>query len=233
METKIPLKVETAGAEAESAGVAPAVAASPRAVRAALNRLIIAGRDEIMALDAAAAIVDGAARRTRLREQAKRRVIFQGDLAAAVTALGGAPAQSASSLAKLMARARRVREVMTGPHAGDAYAVCARAAETSLAAYARLLRLGLSADARFGVEGQQAEVERDRSELRHLRWGANPSMPSAERSKPASDAPERLDSFSGSELDDERALEDWTEDGGAEAGRRAIASARPPLGAVH
>ena len=91
--------------------------ASPRAVRSVLNRLIVAGCGEIIALDAAARIIDGGERRARLREQVQRRLIFQKDLAAAVTGLGGIPAAHATGGARLAEGARRMRELVIGPHA--------------------------------------------------------------------------------------------------------------------
>ena len=210
-----------------SVGATPAAAASPRAVCSALNRAIIAGRDEIMVLDAAAGIMDDAERRARLREQAGRRVIFQQDLVAAVRALGGAPAQHAPSSARLMAGVRRVRRLLIGPHAGDAYAVCARAAAKSASAYSRALELRLPADVRYGVERQSAEVENDCSELRRLRWGANPSTLPRERGETMLAGAGRDAARLRTELDDERALEEWTEDGGAGPNRSVVADTPP------
>jgi hypothetical protein len=80
-----------------------------RPVWSTLNRLIVAGRSEIIALEAGARIVRGSERRTRLREQAQRRVVFRRDLAAAVTALGGVPATRAATAARFAAGARRGR----------------------------------------------------------------------------------------------------------------------------
>src|SRR5690242_12114271 len=100
---------------------------SPRRVCSALNRLIIAGRSEIMGLEAATHIVDDPERRARLHAQIERRVVFQGDLMTAVAARGGVPAMHAANGARLAAAARQVRHLLIGPHTGDAYAVCARA----------------------------------------------------------------------------------------------------------
>jgi uncharacterized protein (TIGR02284 family) len=151
-----------------------------------LNRLIKAGRNEVMALEAAADIVDGAERRARIREQVGRRLIFQRDVARAVVALGGVPATRGSGIARLTAAARGIRKLLIGAHEGDAYAVCARAAEKTAAAYAEALATALPADVRFGVERQYAEIECDRSELRRLRGvrarvrcRANASSPSS------------------------------------------------------
>ena len=185
------------------------VADSPRAVHSVLNRLLRVSRNEVVVLHAAIGIIDGAERRSRLREQVKRRAIFQRDISAAVVALGGVPTGSASPFARLTAAARGVRERLIGPHEGDAYAACARATEKTAAAYAKALTGALPADVRFGVEQQYAEIECDRSELRRLRWGASPSpLPG-----------ERADTPSLSEPADDRALEGWGEDGGAAGAR--------------
>lgn len=206
---------------------------SPRAVRVALNRVIIAGRDEVVAANAAASVVDGAERRARLRDQAKRRVVFQHDLTAAVTAVGGVPARNPSGLARLMTRARRIRALLIGAHAGDAYAVCARTAGKSVAAYSKALLLDLPADVRFGLERQCAEVESDHCELRRLRWGASPSTWPVEHQDTAPEAGAGVGSRR-TALEDARALEDWTEDGGAGADRRTSPKEPPRLsGAMH
>ena len=196
----------------------------PRAIRSALNRLIIAGRNEIITLEEAARVVDGAERRSRLRQQAKRRAIFRRDLALALNALGGVPAQHASGMARLAVGARRIRRLLMGPHDGDAYALCARATERTATAYAKALKLTLPADVRFGVESQYDEIEWDRGELRRLRWGASLSPLPGGR---AETKPERLDAASRNELADERALEDWSEDGGAGPGGRNVPVAHP------
>ncbi len=194
--------------------------ASPRTVCSALNRLIVAGRGEIATLDAAARIVDGAERRARLREQVQRRLTFRRDLAAAVTALDGVPAAHAAVGARLAAVGRRFRELLIGPHEGDAYAACAQATATAAAVYAKALHLGLPPDVTFGLERQYLEVEWDRSELRRLRWGASlapvagPSL-FAQTERPKASAP--------SDADDARALDVWSEEGGPGPARSSSA----------
>jgi uncharacterized protein (TIGR02284 family) len=190
--------------------------ARSRAVCSALNRLIVAGRGEIMALEVAARIVSDMERRARLREQIERRLTFQRDLTAGVTALGGVPATRAASGARLAAAARRVRELMIGPHDGDAYAVCARASARTATAYAKALKLQLPADVTFGLERQYAEVEWDCSELRRVRWGAS-FTPLPGRSLDR--RPEGSNASAPGELDDARALEVWSQEGGSGAGR--------------
>lgn len=186
--------------------------ASPRAVSSALNRLIIAGRSEIMVLAAAARIVHGAERRGRLRAQVERRIVFQHDLAAGVTALGGVPATHASSGTWLAVRGRRVRQVLIGPHEGDAYAACARSTEKTATAYAKVLTLGLPPDVEFGVASQYAEVEWDRRELRRLRWGASLAPVPGQSGRQQI---ERSSASAPSEAVDARALEVWSEEGGS------------------
>ncbi len=202
------------------AGTAGLTTASLRAARSALNRLIVAGRGEIMVLDVGARIVDGTERRARLRQQIERRLVFQRDLANAVTALGGVPATHATSAARIAGVARGVRRLMAGPHEGDAYAACARATERTASAYSQALRLELPADVRFGVEQQDAEVEWDRSELRRLRWGAS-LAPLPSRS--VHGQTERPNGSAPSAIDDARALEVWSEEGGSAQGRATSA----------
>ena len=207
-------------------GVPRLVKSSRRTVRSALNRLIVAGWSEIVALEAASRIVDGAERRAALREQIRRRVIFRHDLAAAVTALGGVPAQHAPVAPRVAAAARRLRELAIGPHAGDAYAVCARATERAASAYAEALTLELPPDVMFGVERQQAEIEWDRRELRRLRWGAAVTLPPdrglAVRGEDREESARR-------EVADERAIEVWSNEGGGGPGRSAIPEAGASL----
>lgn len=192
---------------------------SARAVRAALNRLIVAGRDEALALDAAARVVRGAERRRRLLHQALRRVVFQHDLSAAVVALGGVPARAASHRARVRGLAQALRRLLSGPHEGDVYAACARAAEKTSRVYARVLRTKLPADVRFGIEREFSEIEWDRNELGRLRYGARPTASAIESARPedesASRARLRL------ERSDDLALETWGNEGGA--GRSATA----------
>jgi uncharacterized protein (TIGR02284 family) len=191
-----------------------------RVVCRRLNRLIIAGQGETMALNSAVRLVDGSERRARLREQAERRLTFQRDLTAAVTALGGAPASHPAAGARLAAGARRVHELLVGPHEGDAYAVCARATEKTATACSMALKLELPADVRFGLERQYAEIEWDHRELRRLRWGASPT-PLPSRSPDAQSV--RSNASALREADDARALETWSEEGGSGPSRPTIA----------
>lgn len=151
-----------------------------RDARRGLNRLIVAGWDEILALEDAIQVVPAADRRGSLPEKAARRRVFRQDLSAAVVALGGVPANGASLTARGRAWARDLRRLLAGPHGGDAYAACSRAAENAADQYTRVLRSGLPDDVRFGIERQHAEVELDSRELRRLRWGAGPA-PAAPR----------------------------------------------------
>ena len=146
--------------------------ASTAATCVALNRLIVAGLDEGLTLEAAALVIRGNDRRRRLLHQALRRGVFQNDLGNAITALGGTPVRNASYRAKMGGAARRFRQFLTGGHEGDAYAACARATEKTSEVYTRALSSTLPGDVRFGVEREFAEIEWDRAELGRLRFGA-------------------------------------------------------------
>jgi uncharacterized protein (TIGR02284 family) len=186
---------------------------SARAVRAALNRLIVAGRDEALALDTAARIVQEADRRRRLLHQALRRVVFQHDLGAAVVALGGTPAKAASYRARIGDLARAIRRLLAGPHEGDAYATCARATENTSGVYARVLRTQLPADVRFGIEREFSEIEWDRRELGRLRFGARPTASPVRSLEPEDDLASRARVRL--ERSDDLALGTWSDEGGA------------------
>jgi len=148
---------------------------SRRALRVALNRLIVAGHDESLALNEAARTVAGGERRARLLHQALRRVDFRRDLSATVVELGGAPASASSYRARLSGLRRALHRLLAGPHQGDAYAACARATEKTTDAYARVLRSTMTADIRGRLEHELTEIDWDGRELRRLRWGARPS----------------------------------------------------------
>lgn len=141
-----------------------------RDARRALNRLIVAGWGEVLAFEEASRIVLAADARRNLREKAARRLVFRSDLSRAVVAFGGVPPTRASRLARGSVWARSLRRLVTGPHKGDAYAVCVRASERASAKYAHALRSSLPDDIRFGIERQYAEIELDYRELRRLRW---------------------------------------------------------------
>src|SRR5687768_3993060 len=80
---------------------------SPSAACAALNRLIMADRDESLVLDAAAHVVQEPGRR-RLLHQLLRRGVFVRDIANAIVQLGGVPATRGSYRAKMRGAARRI-----------------------------------------------------------------------------------------------------------------------------
>jgi hypothetical protein len=171
----------------------------------ALNHIVAACRGEELAIARALCVLGGAARKDELRRQSARRVTFRGDISAAIRSLGGAPALQAGYGALSSSALWRMRWFVAGPHAGDAYAACARAAERTSRAYFTLLERELPSDVRFGLASQFAEVEADREELRRLRWGASPMqmLPSStfEHSAPAL-------------ATDQRASDVWNDDGG-------------------
>jgi hypothetical protein len=179
---------------------------SPRVARAVLNRLLIACRNEEGALGRAASALSGE-RRARLRQQASRRLTFQGDLCAGIVALGGRPETGRSPSARLLAAVSAVREGIFTARAGavSPYAACARATERTERAYAKALRVELPTDVRFGVERQHVEIAFDRKELRWLRHGGSLGR------TPGTSIPLRVRDAA---QEDEHALQIWAEDGG-------------------
>jgi len=146
---------------------------SKRACRA-LNRLLVACRDEAMALDLAVLRMQRPERRERLAEQLRRRTVFRDDLGAAIVALGGVPVQRPSYRAKLRSIFASFEETpLVWPHVGTAYRACARSVERTARAYARALALDLPEGVRYGLERQYEEIEYDRKELRWLYCGGS------------------------------------------------------------
>lgn len=143
--------------------------------RRALNRLLVRSYDETLALTEAAGLLRDPARATWLRGRASRRKCFRRDLRAGVESFDGTPADGPSLAARYWSMLRRLRTSLTGAHAGDAYAACARAASKSVRGYGATLGRELPDDVRFGLQVQYEELEADRVELRRLRWGADPA----------------------------------------------------------
>lgn len=144
--------------------------------RRAINRLAVACHDEVLALDAAARKLGGE-RGARLRYQAARRAVFLTDIRRGVLALGGVPASGASYYARTTSVLRAGCEFVTGSDRVNAYVHCMRATLKTVNAYANALGLELPADARFGMESQQAEIQFDHRELSRLRFGGSLSDP--------------------------------------------------------
>ena len=185
---------------------------STRSLGSALNRIMLACRDEVIPLDSAARLMEGSERKLRLLRQSQRRTVFLRDLGAAVIALGGVPASGASSRARLLGELRGIRALLAGYHSGDAYAACARATENTASAYFAALQSELPADIRFGLERQYAEIEVDRGELRRLRWGASPTAMAGDRAKQLEDKSVPATTLPGD--GDDRALGTWGDEGG-------------------
>jgi len=143
--------------------------------RRALNRLLVDSYDETLALTEAADLMREPARALWLRARASRRKTFRRDLCAGVKSFDGTPADGPSLAARYWSMLRRFRTSLTGAHAGDAYAACARATAKSVLGYGDTLGLELPDDVRFGLQIQYEELEADRVELRRLRWGADPA----------------------------------------------------------
>jgi uncharacterized protein (TIGR02284 family) len=172
---------------------------------------MVACRDEVIPLDSAALSLEGSERKRRLRRQSQRRTVFLRDLGTAVIALGGVPANQASTRARLLSELRSVRAVLAGYHLGDAYAACARATEKTEEAYWTALQSELPADVRFGLERQYAEIEVDRDELRRLRWGASPTPMADDLAKQLEDKSVPAKTLPS---EDVRALDTWGDEGG-------------------
>ncbi len=139
--------------------------------RLALNRIVASGKHEGVVLREAARSVDGAERQGRLLQQARRRDQFESELRALLVELGGPSLSSGSALAPLSAWGRALWRALAGPHQGDAYAACALAAESSVAAYTKALAQPLSAELRSGLERELLDVAADAKALGRLRWG--------------------------------------------------------------
>jgi uncharacterized protein (TIGR02284 family) len=180
------------------------------AVHSALNRLVIAGFDEVVALEAAALVLRGTERKMRLIQQARRRAVFRRDLSAAVVKLGGLPANHGSYAESFRGGLRKLRALLAGAHEGDAdaYAACVRAAERSARAYSKALDLNLPDAMRFGLKRQLAEVELDRRELTRLQWAESPPA----TSEHGSDGPD--DTAEAQGVNEQRAMDGWSDDGG-------------------
>jgi len=143
-----------------------------KTVSRALNRLVVACHDEVLALDSAARLLGGE-RGARLVQQSSRRGVFLGDLRTGILALAAAPARGSSYRARLSGALRSVEALVIGPRRGRAYVSCALATARTARAYSRALRIDLPPDVRFGLARQQAEVDFDAQELRWLRWGGS------------------------------------------------------------
>lgn len=140
-----------------------------RAACVAMNRLIVACKEDEMALDAAANSVADPLSRERLREQARRRAEFIRDLGTGILALGGVPATRASFSARCVAAWRRARSFLVRTYDRDAYASCARVEQKTMAVYISALLQALPDDARFGIKRQGVAIEADYMELDRLR----------------------------------------------------------------
>jgi hypothetical protein len=136
----------------------------------ALIGVVVAGRDEVLALEEAVLVVP-LDEVPRLQQQVRRRLEFRHDLDAAILAAGGTPTLDGDFTERLLRTLRGVRGWVFARRAPAAYASCARAAATSIARYGKLRQLELTDDMRFGIEHQYAEVELDYDELTRLRWG--------------------------------------------------------------
>lgn len=162
----------------------------------ALIRVVVAGRDEVLALEEAVLVVP-LSEVPRLQRQVHRRLAFRNDLDAAILASGGTPTLDGAFGERLLRTLRGVRGWLFARSARNVYGSCTRAALNSIARYEAVRSLELPGDIRFGIEHQHAEVEVDFDELTRLRWsGRRPAV-------------EPLDEDS-----EAAAFESWTDDGG-------------------
>lgn len=170
----------------------------------ALNELVIACRDEELALEAAAAAVHGAERRFPLQDQSRRKVLLRRDLGAAVATLGGVSPEDGSRWAWVSLSLWKARALVTGRGPGEDYDACARAADRTARAYSNVLRLELPGAVRLTLDLRRLGIDSDRRELHRLRRGGS--------------ATSRLGAgFDGQKdtEEDRRALDAWGEDGGS------------------
>jgi hypothetical protein len=176
---------------------------SSRRLASALIRVVVAGRDEVLALEEAVLVVP-LAEVPRLQRQVRRRLEFRKDLDAAILACGGTPTLDGAFGERLLRTLRGVRGWLFARGARNAYASCTRAAANSIARYAQVGTLELPSDMRFGIDRQHSQVEVDFDELTRLRWSDR--RPAAEPG--ATSLAVTLDDDEGA------AFEVWTDDGG-------------------
>jgi hypothetical protein len=179
----------------------PPAKATSKVVRSALNQLVVACRDEELALEAAATAVLGTERRLSLQRQSRRRVLLRRDLGRAVVALGGVPPNTGSRGARLFLAMWRTLGLVVHRLPGEDYDACARATDNTARAFSNALSLELPPNVRRTLAPRKIEVDSDRQEIRRLRRGGGPTS----LTLAAPDA--RRDN-------DRRALETWGDDGG-------------------
>jgi hypothetical protein len=166
-----------------------------------LNEIVVACRDEELALEAAAMAVLGAERRLSLQCQSRRKVLLRRDLGAAVVALGGVPPSVGSRGARLRLVVWKTRDLIVRRRPGEDYDACARAADETAHAYSHALSMDLPLDVRHTLDVRKIEVDSDRQEIRRLRRGGGPT-------------PLALAAPDARRESDRRAIEVWGDDGG-------------------
>jgi uncharacterized protein (TIGR02284 family) len=181
-----------------------------RNAHSALNRLVVACRDEELALEAAAVVVKDEGRRRRLQDQSRRRVVFRRDLEEGIAELGGLTTHQSSFMARLRLSLWRRRGSRAAFGGGEVYAACADATQRTAAAYFAVLEAKIPGTIRFEVERQYSEIDFDRRELHWLeRSGGRALSPDDKTGNPSAAAARRVASS------DDRALEAWGDEGGA------------------
>ena len=142
---------------------------STRHALGAMNRLIVACKEDILAEKDAIRAVHDPAVADHLRLQAQQRSTFVDELHHAIVTLGGRPATEASALSWGRSILRHLRALVGGWHEGDGYAGMVHAEERTAKVYLDALSGWLPDDARFGVKRQLTLIEADLDEARRLR----------------------------------------------------------------
>jgi uncharacterized protein (TIGR02284 family) len=124
----------------------------------AMNRLIVASRENILVLDEAARLVKDPVRRGRLREQSLDHSLMLLDLEERIDAIGGVATSRASLPARVRALGRRLRGTFRRNQERQTITACLNAEVRTEAAYAAALCLPLSPASRHNLRFQSNRV---------------------------------------------------------------------------
>ena len=139
---------------------------SPQIVCAALNRLICACEDDVLALGRTAGVARSASDRDALEACSGERAMFIRELRTLVKSHSGVARRGGSFGERVWTLARSARALLVGVDEGDAYHACARLEAATEGAYAKALLMRLPNDARTVVERQHEAIARDSAYLR-------------------------------------------------------------------
>jgi uncharacterized protein (TIGR02284 family) len=134
----------------------------------AMNHLIVASRDSILALNEASRRVKDPARRNRLHEQAVCHSLMVLNLEVHINDIGGTPSLRSSFGARARASWRRFRRMFGDEQVRQTVIACLNAELRTEAAYAAALSLPLSPTIRRDLEHQSDEVSSYREYLKGL-----------------------------------------------------------------